>query len=221
MRSLLVCCVSIAISTMSMAAFAQEGKNLFRQCASCHVLEADGPARIGPHLAELGGRKAASVAGYRYSDALLDHSRQGLVWTEETLDQFLASPAAFVPGTKMGFAGVSDAARRSVLVIWLLDATADANSTESTAIRDDVKAVLSQEADADYGEYLAGECLTCHKAEGSAGGVPSIVGLPAERFVRAILDYRNGTRTNQVMGLMAGNLADAEIAALALYFSTL
>ncbi len=208
--------------TLTTSAFAQDGPGLFRQCASCHVLEAGGPARIGPHLSGIANRPAAGLADYRYSDALQQRSQQGLTWNAQTLDQFLAGPGAYVPGTQMGFAGIKDAAKRAVLVEWLLNETAVA-SDDSAAMQDDeaVQRILSQDADPDYGEYLAGECLTCHKAQGSTPGVPPIVGLSAAQFVRALLDYKEGVRTNQVMNLMAGNLGDGDIGALAVYFSSL
>lgn len=84
-----------------------------------------------------------------------------------------------------------------------------------------VQEILSLEADVEYGEYLAGECLTCHQATGATPGVPLIVGLPAEYFVTALLAYKDGTRDNQVMELVGGNLGSDEMAALALYFSTM
>ena len=41
---------------------------------------------------------------------------------------------------------------------------------------------LLQNADIAYGEYLAGECVTCHSADGADQGIPSIIGLDAEGF---------------------------------------
>lgn len=46
------------------------GARMFRKRALCHSLTADGPKRSGPHFAGLFGRRAGSVNGYRYSDAL-------------------------------------------------------------------------------------------------------------------------------------------------------
>lgn len=73
-----------------------------------------------------------------------------------------------------------------------------------------------------YGEYLAGQCVTCHPASGHAsGGIPPIVGLPTDVFVEALLAYKTGERDNQVMRSVAGALGLEEIAALAAYFATL
>lgn len=83
-----------------------------------------------------------------------------------------------------------------------------------------VSAVLSISTDPDYGEYLAGECVTCHQDKSGDGGVPRIHGLPMSYLVLALLEYRDGTRPNDVMRLMSAHLGDGEIAALALHFAT-
>ncbi len=38
--------------------------------------------------------------------------------------------------------------------------------------------ILSIAGDAAYGEYLGGECVTCHRQSGDASGIPLIKGLP-------------------------------------------
>jgi cytochrome c len=75
------------------------GARLYRKCANCHSLTADGPKRSGPHFAGLFGRKAGSVDGYKYSSAL-----QGarFAWSDDTLFAlFSKGPDVFLPGTKM------------------------------------------------------------------------------------------------------------------------
>jgi cytochrome c len=73
-------------------------------------------------------------------------------------------------------------------------------------------------ADAAYGEYLASECVTCHGANANAS-IPALQALRYEELVSALKAYRDGTRTNPVMQSVARSLGDAEIAALASYFS--
>ena len=41
-------------------------------------------------------------------------------------------------------------------------------------------------ADIGYGEYLSGECVTCHSQTGVDKGIPSINGLDAEVFAAVI-----------------------------------
>ncbi len=75
--------------------------------------------------------------------------------------------------------------------------------------------------DAELGEYLSGECVTCHKPDADpSGGVPEITGLPVEQFAVLLLSYRNKERENPVMQTIAGRLSDEDIASLAAYFAT-
>jgi cytochrome c len=74
-------------------------------------------------------------------------------------------------------------------------------------------------ADAAYGKYLAAECVTCHGANAANPSIPSLAGLRYEELVAALHAYRDGTRTNPIMQSMARSLGDAEIEALAAYFS--
>ena len=82
------------------AADAVAGKKFFRaQCALCHSAEAsDNGGAQGPDLAGVFDRKAASNSGFSYTPAL---RASNLTWNAATLDTFLASPAAVVPGTAM------------------------------------------------------------------------------------------------------------------------
>ena len=74
-------------------------------------------------------------------------------------------------------------------------------------------------ADLDYGEYLAGECVTCHRKSGA--GIPQINGVEAETFVSIMKAYRSKELDNKVMQMMAGRLDDEQIISLAAYFSSL
>ncbi|AJP71601.1 c-type cytochrome [Sphingomonas hengshuiensis] len=89
---------------------------LFAQCAVCHTATKDGKAGIGPNLWGTAGHPAAQKPGFAYSPAL---KAAGLVWDDATLDKWLQKPQAFVPGTKMVFAGVPDAAKRAELIAYL------------------------------------------------------------------------------------------------------
>jgi cytochrome c553 len=74
-------------------------------------------------------------------------------------------------------------------------------------------------ADLGYGEYLAGECVTCHQK--SDTGIPQINGIEAETFVTIMNAYRSKELDNKVMQMMAGRLDDEQIISLAAYFSSL
>ena len=85
------------------------------------------------------------------------------------------------------------------------------------ALADDLLA----KADSAYGEYLSGECVTCHRADGGDDGIPSITGLDAEGFAYIMHAYRSKELENNVMQLVAGRLDDEQIASLAVYFASL
>ena len=74
-------------------------------------------------------------------------------------------------------------------------------------------------ADIGYGEYLAGECVTCHRKSGT--GIPQINGIEAETFVTIMKAYRSKELDNKVMQMMAGRLDDEQIISLAAYFALL
>tara|TARA_B110000305_G_scaffold35387_1_gene35236 strand:+ start:4553 stop:4924 length:372 start_codon:yes stop_codon:yes gene_type:complete len=74
-------------------------------------------------------------------------------------------------------------------------------------------------ADIGYGEYLAGECVSCHRKSGT--GIPQVNGIEAETFVTIMKAYRSKELDNKVMQMMAGRLDDEQIISLAAYFSSL
>jgi cytochrome c len=95
---------------------AVQGKRLFLQCHSCHAIEPGGAAKIGPPLNEVMGRKAGTVAGFGYSSAM---AQSDIIWTEQNLDAFLASPSGLIPNTSMGFAGITSADQRINLIAYI------------------------------------------------------------------------------------------------------
>jgi cytochrome c len=94
---------------------AAKGEQVFRQCSVCHATEA-GVTKLGPSLAGVAGRKAAAEPGFAYSDAMKAY---GKVWDKATLDAYLTNPAATVPGGKMVFVGLKDAAQRADVIAYL------------------------------------------------------------------------------------------------------
>ncbi|WP_226949242.1 c-type cytochrome [Rhizorhabdus wittichii] len=88
----------------------------FLQCAACHSVD-PGRNGVGPSLAGVAGRKAASLPTFNYSAAL---KNSGLTWDAASLDRWLTSPQRTVPGTKMPFAGIPDPAKRKEVVDYLM-----------------------------------------------------------------------------------------------------
>ena len=104
-----------ALAGPSAAADVEAGKTKFKLCAICHTAEA-GKNKVGPSLFGIIGRKAGSLEGYNYSDAMKNF---GKTWTPENLDAYLADPHAVVPGTKMIFPGIKDKTERANLIAYL------------------------------------------------------------------------------------------------------
>ena len=81
--------------------------------------------------------------------------------------------------------------------------------------------ILALEGDPEYGEYLSGDCKTCHREDGDYEGIPAIIGWESEDFVTAMHAYKTNNREHPVMQMMAGRLSNEEIAALAAYFGAI
>ncbi|HVV64429.1 MAG TPA: cytochrome c family protein [Rhizomicrobium sp.] len=92
------------------------GKTISGRCEQCHDLSAARTNRIGPELYGVVERPRASVAGFSYSAAM---KAKGGTWTYDELFKFLKSPGAYIPGTKMSFAGLSKEADRINLIAFL------------------------------------------------------------------------------------------------------
>jgi cytochrome c2/cytochrome b561 len=73
----------------------------YKWCGFCHSFKKDGEHKAGPNLYAMFGQKAASAPNFHYSEAMAAKRDGGLVWTDETLDLYLANPDAYIPGTSM------------------------------------------------------------------------------------------------------------------------
>jgi cytochrome c len=105
------------------AADVKKGEQISSKCQSCHTFNQGGPTRVGPNLFGVVGRPKASEAGFAYSDAL---KKVGGKWEYADLDKWIEKPSAFAPGTKMGFAGLSDGQDRADLIMYLKSISPDA-----------------------------------------------------------------------------------------------
>ncbi len=71
---------------------------------------------------------------------------------------------------------------------------------------------------------LAATCATCHGTEGRAvkdAIIPSLAALPKGYTVQQLRAFRDGSKPSTVMQQIALGLTDAQIEAVAFYFSTL
>lgn len=232
LRHLAVVVLAVLAPTFAspaVGADAERGQKLFRLCKSCHQVGEKAKNTVGPHLNDLFGRRAGTVEGVKYSKDLTRAGVNGLHWDFENLDIYVKNPRNLVSGTRMQFRGVKKAKDREDILAYLRLFSAnprdipEAARTALAAPRDPQldATILAIQGDPEFGEYLAGECTTCHQTSGADEGIPSIVGWPADVFVTAMHAYRVKARNHPVMQMIAAPLNDQEIAALAAYFSTL
>lgn len=113
------------LQTAAAAGDPAHGAQVYKTCAICHALDRNG---AGPKHAGVVGRTAGAVPDYRYSVAL---QKSGIVWTDATLDKWLADPQALVPGTKMFFN--LDSAQDRADVIEYLKAKGGTTKAETPA----------------------------------------------------------------------------------------
>ncbi len=124
MVRILTCVLLLAVAAIVPAAAktaahtpdVKAGEAVYSRCLACHALGYD---RTGPRHCGLLGRRAGSVQGFAYSDAM-KHSN--IVWNAQTLDRFLANPTKAIPGTTMGYAGIPSANERADLIAYLKQA---------------------------------------------------------------------------------------------------
>lgn len=108
---------------LSSSAWAQpvdikKGGELFAtHCAECHSTK-EGRNKKGPSLFNIFGKRAGLNADYVYSDALKNSQ---LSWDAETLSKYMMQPKALVPGGKMKYEGMGNAAERAAVTAYLSD----------------------------------------------------------------------------------------------------
>ena len=84
-------------------------------CGPCHATNRG--HRIGPSLLGVNGRLSGTAPGFDYSPAM---RALAVRWDADSIDRFLVTPKAMVPGTSMSFAGMKDSARRRAIVEYVI-----------------------------------------------------------------------------------------------------
>ncbi|MBA3053535.1 MAG: cytochrome c family protein [Sphingomonadales bacterium] len=120
MKSITIAIAALAALVAASPALAApdpaKGKQVFAQCAACHKADASGRSSIGPNLWQVVGRKSGTLPGFKYSPAM---TKAGTVWTDKSLDVYLAAPLTSMPGNRMPFAGIKASADRQNLIAYL------------------------------------------------------------------------------------------------------
>jgi len=156
------------------------GEGVFKKCAACHTINQGGANGLGPNLWATMGKPIAHVPGFAYSDAL---KTKGGNWDWEAMNQWLKSPKAFAPGTKMTFAGLSKPEDRANLMAYLNAQGSNIPVPPPPAVSTPAEAAAesaSQAAVGDKGEDepILNEAQVAKQPEGNVGGegAPKVTG---------------------------------------------
>lgn len=116
-RSLIGLCLLIASAHAMASGDVKKGAEVFAgECADCHSPK-EGKAKKGPPLFGVNGRKAGSVLDFAYSDAM---KQSDITWSPEKIDVYITKPKKLVPGGKMKYDGLDDAAARADVIAYLM-----------------------------------------------------------------------------------------------------
>jgi cytochrome c len=94
---------------------AAKGEKVFAKCKTCHEI-ATAKNKVGPTLQGVIGRKAGTVEGFKYSEAM---AKSGIVWDATTIVEYIAKPKEFIAGNKMAFAGLKKEDEIADLVAYI------------------------------------------------------------------------------------------------------
>ena len=75
---------------------ATDGEKVFKKCKACHRVGPDAKNSVGPILTSVIGRAAGSVEGYKYSKSMTAAGESGLVWSEESIAEYLVDPTKYL-----------------------------------------------------------------------------------------------------------------------------
>lgn len=105
------------IATLLASADVAKGQAAFAKCQSCHTITQGGANGIGPNLYGVVGEDIGKgVGGFAFSDAI---KGLGGKWDFDKLNEWLKSPKAMAPGTKMTFAGLPKPEDRANVIAYL------------------------------------------------------------------------------------------------------
>jgi cytochrome c len=104
------------IEKLLQTASVEKGAAAAKKCAACHTFDKGGPNRVGPNLFGIVGDHRGEGRGFNFSAAM---KAKGGAWTDDDLNKFIANPKGFIPGTAMGFAGITKDSERADVIAYL------------------------------------------------------------------------------------------------------
>ena len=176
------------------AADPTDGETIAARCASCHTIGRGEDALVGPNLYDIVGASVGRDPDFNYSGAFRSLGEEGAIWTFERLDAYLENPAIAVPGTRMGFSGISDETDRAAVIAFLrsLSVNPVPLNVEALAVAQGQERQLgpltftAEQASAGLEAYGREDCLRCHGVsltgvvnirDGALGEGPALIGV--------------------------------------------
>jgi cytochrome c553 len=189
-----------------------------QQCTTCHNPHSPmlmrGPAAPAAQSGGAPGAKTATCAGCHGADGVSSNP----VWPNlagQHGDYLVEALKAYKTGKRQN-------AMMAATAKGLSDTDIHDVAGHYAALK--IRSALSGGSAQDIaaGKAKAAACAGCHGAEGISGNPawPSLAGQQKPYLVAALKAYRDGSRKNDMMAGMAGGLSDADIDAIALYYSS-